>query len=84
VLFHSVVLQYLSDDECGRMDAAVERAGASATRTRPLAWLRFESADWRRTVSHAVTVTTWPGGRTRTLAEAGPHGRPVRWLAGRG
>jgi hypothetical protein len=82
VLFHSVVLQYLHDDERERAFDLIHEAGARATAARPFAWLRFESGDWRRTTSHEVTLTMWPGGEERTLAEAGPHGRPVRWLPG--
>jgi hypothetical protein len=77
-----VVLQYLDDAERGRVFDLIQEAGTRGTAARPFAWLRFESGDWRRTTSHEVTLTTWPGGEERTLAEAGPHGRPVRWLAG--
>jgi hypothetical protein len=84
VVFHSMVLQYLTDHERDQVVATLERAGAGATLARPLAWLRLESGDWRRTAPHEVSLTTWPGGGTRKLAEGGPHGRPVRWLAGRG
>jgi hypothetical protein len=27
-----------------------------------------------------LTLTLWPGGETRTLAVAHPHGRWVQWL----
>jgi hypothetical protein len=81
VMFHTVVLQYMSEDERAQVFALLAAAGARATERSPLAWLRFESGDWRRTGSHQVTLTTWPGGLERTLAEAGPHGRQVRWLA---
>jgi hypothetical protein len=81
VVFHSVVLQYLSALERGRVRTALERAGAAATGDAPFAWLRMESPDWRRSQPHEVRLTTWPGGRERLLARPGPHGRPVRWLA---
>jgi hypothetical protein len=79
VVFHSVVLQYLDQDERLRMFDLVEEAGARATPNAPFAWLRFESGDWRRTTSHEVRLTVWPGGEERKLAEAGPHGPPVIW-----
>ena len=82
VVYHSVVLQYLDDEERRRVFGAIGSAGERATSNGPFAWLRFESGDWRRTASHEVWLTTWPGGAERKLAEAGPHGRPVRWLAG--
>lgn len=76
VVYHSVVMQYL--DEAGRaaFRAALDEAAARATDAAPLAWLRFEPA--RRTFE--VTLTTWPGGAERLIAESGAHGRPVRWL----
>jgi hypothetical protein len=81
VVFHSVVLQYLTAAERGRVRSALDRAGAAASRSAPLAWLRMESPDWRRSQPHEVRLTTWPGGQERLLARPGPHGRPVRWLA---
>jgi hypothetical protein len=78
VLYHSLVLQYLSDETRERMLAAIERAGEAATDESPFAWLRMElggdEAD--------VRLTRWPGGDERLVARAHYHGRPVRWLAG--
>jgi hypothetical protein len=78
VLYHSLVLQYLSDDTRERMLAAIEGAGERATDEAPFAWLRMElggdEAD--------VRLTRWPGGDERLVARAHYHGRPVRWLAG--
>ena len=76
VVFHSIVWQYLDEDERRRIRAAIARAGERATAEAPFAWLRMESdgADTR------VDVTTWPGGDERLVARAGYHGRPVRWL----
>src|SRR5207248_425262 len=42
VVFHSVVLQYLSDDERPRVHDLIQAAGARATDDAPLAWLRLE------------------------------------------
>jgi hypothetical protein len=76
VLFHSVVLMYLSDDTRERLIAAIERAGRRASARAPLAWLRMElggdEAD--------VHLTVWPPGEERLVARAGYQGRPVRWL----
>ena len=75
VVFHSIVWQYVPEDERERIrhTLATARAGADAR----LAWLRMESdgADAR------LDATVWPGGEERLLARAGYHGRPVRWLA---
>jgi hypothetical protein len=78
VVFHSVVLEYLDDDTRQRFVVALRRAGERATRDRPLAWVRLEPVSALR--HHGVQVTTWPGGRTRTLAKCGAHGTDVTWL----
>jgi hypothetical protein len=80
VVHHTVVLQYLDSGERRDFEAAVREAGGRSTEEAPLAWLRMEPRDWRRSRSHEVWLTTWPGGEERRLALAGPHGRPVRWL----
>jgi hypothetical protein len=77
VVFHSIVLQYLSGAERAAFDAHLEEAAARATAEAPLAWLRMEPADELA----AVRIATWPGGEDRLLARAGYHGSPVE-LAG--
>ena len=75
VLFHSILLQYLSVDERRDLVDAIEGAGARATTDAPVAWLRLEpggdQADLR--------LTTWPGGGTLLLATSAYHGPPVVW-----
>jgi hypothetical protein len=68
IVYHSVVMQYLTEEGRGRFVAEMERAGGRATSDEPT----------RRTFE--VSVTTWPGGVDRVVAETGAHGRPVRWL----
>lgn len=70
VVYHSVVMQYLSDEARAAFDAVV------AEQEVPRAWLRFEPEDddW------LVRLTTWPGGEERLLARAHPHGYGVEWL----
>jgi len=81
VVFHSIVEVYLSAEQRGRISELLEDAGARATRTSPLAWLRFEHAwDSALGLECEVTLTTWPGGERRVLATALPHGPPVRWV----
>jgi len=77
VVYHSIVLQYLSEAERAAFDAHLEDAAARASSEAPLAWLRMEPADELA----AVRLTTWPGGEDRLLARAGYHGSPVE-LAG--
>jgi hypothetical protein len=71
VVFHSIVMQYLPDEERERFERAL--AGAPGT----IAWLRLEPVDG----VPEVRLTMWPGGEERLLARAGYHGDPVEWLA---
>ena len=73
ILFHSVVMQYLSEDERDAFGRVVREAGSRAAEDTPLAWLRMEPDGDRA----AVRLATWPGGEDRLLALAGYHGTPV-------
>jgi hypothetical protein len=79
MLMHSIVWQYVPQDQQARVTAAMEAAGAKATPDRPLAWVQVE-AD--RTVHrHKLTVRYWPGGAEEVqLAWSHPHGADVDWL----
>jgi hypothetical protein len=77
VVFHSIVWQYIGDEERGRVTELIERAGRESSARAPLAWLRMEpGAD-----EAEVRLTVWPRGGERLLATVGFHGRDVRWLA---
>ena len=78
VLYHSVMWQYLPEPTRNGLRGLIEATGSHATRQAPLAWLAFESpaADARM----QLTLTLWPGGERRVLAEAHPHGKWVRWI----
>lgn len=76
VVFQSVVDEYLSDDVRRRLDEAVRRAGERATPAATVAWVRLEPATRLR--SHAVTLTSWPGGDERLVAVCGAHGTDAR------
>ena len=79
VVFHSIVWQYLTDDERATAEAALATAGERATRDAPLAWLRLEpSADLTHT---ELRVTTWPTGEERLLARCHYHLGPMQWVA---
>jgi hypothetical protein len=71
VVFHSIVMQYLPDEERERFEEAVRTAPGS------VAWLRMEPADELTD----VRLTLFPGGEERLLARAGYHGDPVIWVA---
>ena len=76
VLFHSIVMQYLSDEQRATFKAFVRRRGPEATTDAPLAWLRLEPVG----TEAALRLTVWPGGDDATLAWSGFHGQHVRWL----
>jgi hypothetical protein len=80
VLMHSIVWQYVPEDQQARVTAAMEAAGAAATPERALAWVRVEA---NRTVHrHELTVRYWPGGVEETLlARSHAHGAEIEWLA---
>ncbi len=73
VLYHSIVSQYLSDEEREAFFGHIEAAGERARDDAPLAWLRMEPADDRADLE----LTLWPGGETRRIARVGYHGTPV-------
>lgn len=76
VIYHSIVSQYLSDEERARLFETIRAAGERATAEAPLAWLRMEPADDRANLD----LTLWPGGNDRRLARVGYHGTPVELL----
>ena len=78
VLYHSVMWQYLPEATRQTIRADMARAGAAATREKPLAWVQLETN--RATFRHELTVRYWPGGaEPAMLAEAHPHGAWVHW-----
>ena len=76
VVFHSIVLQYLTVETRHRMRDALHAAGARATDAAPLAWLRMEPAG----ETADLRLTWWPGGAEEVLATAGYHGGTIRWI----
>lgn len=79
VVFHSVMLQYLTREARASVETAIAEAAREATAAQPFARLSFEPdpADLSR---FAAELTLWPGGNTRRLAYAHPHAVWVRWL----
>jgi hypothetical protein len=76
VLYHSIVSQYLSDEERGAFFGHVRAAGERASADSPLAWLRMEPVDDRADLE----LTIWPGGGTRRIARVGYHGSPIELI----
>jgi hypothetical protein len=77
VIFHSVVLPYLSAEEASAFHDAITSAGDRATADAPVAWLFLEPGEDEAD----VRLTLWPGGEQRLVARAGFHSARVRWLA---
>jgi hypothetical protein len=76
IVYHSIVMHYLSRDERHVFETALGQAGAVARDTAPIARLRFEPGE----ESYDVILTMWPGGDERVVARAGPHGDAVTWI----
>ena len=76
VLMHSVVEEYLSDEERARIDAAIRRAGAAATPNAPVARARLEPVSAVR--RHGLRVQCWPGDAEELLVTSAALGSDVR------
>jgi hypothetical protein len=79
LLMHSIVWQYVPEDQQKRVTAAMEEAGAEATADRPLAWIALEAN--RAAHLHELVVRYWPGGEAgQMIGRSHPHGAWVEWL----
>jgi hypothetical protein len=76
IVYHSIVMHYLSSHERRAFEMTLAQAGAAARDTAPVAWLRFEPGE----ESHDVILTMWPDGHERVVARASPHGDAVTWI----
>ena len=74
VVYHSVFAPYLSDEETAALTETVESAGRQATKSAPVAYLRFEPVDMDGDMQFYLELRVWPGGEDRRLARAHPHG----------
>jgi hypothetical protein len=77
VLWHSIMRQYLSQVQKEAIDSGLEALGAQATNSARFAHVSLELV--RGTTDTPVELVTWPGGVSRTLGTAPPHGLPVTW-----
>jgi hypothetical protein len=80
VIFHSVVWQYISQEEQEQIRQIIGDAGQRASIDAPLAWLRMEPEDPSGSGPPALRLRTFPG-RERLLATSTYHAPSVRWLA---
>lgn len=76
VVFHSVVMPYLSEEARETVRRIIEEAGARASKEAPLAWLSMEPAAG----GPDIHLTIWPGGERRLIAQASFHGQDVKIL----
>ncbi len=79
VVFHSIVWQYLTDEQREAADSTLAAAGSRATPDAPLAWLRLEPGPGG--MHTELRLTTWPGGNEQLLASTQFHVGHVDWLA---
>ena len=77
VLMHSVVWQYIPAAEQADIREQMDAAGAAATPSAPVAWLRFEPPQPDLRVE--LRCRLWPGGEDRLLAVCHPHGAKIEW-----
>src|SRR5579863_5016420 len=70
VVFHSIVLIYLSPESRAKMVEILHAAGGKATPESPLAWLSMEPNGHE----DDIVLTLWPGGARKAIATAGYHG----------
>ncbi len=81
VVFHSIVWQYLPEASRAAITAGIEAAGAQASATRRLAWVRLETN--RTTFRHELSVRYWPGGAEDVMLGTGhAHGAWFEWFGG--
>jgi hypothetical protein len=79
VIYHTIAWQYFPTGTQAAARAAIETAGAKATRSAPLIWLSMEAdAD---PDGAALSLRLWPGDETISLGRADFHGRWIRWNA---
>jgi hypothetical protein len=76
VLFHSIVWQYISQQERKELLDLIQQAGSRATAEAPFAWLRMEPGE----KSAEIKLTIFPGFEDRIIATAGYHRPTTHWL----
>lgn len=81
IVYHSVFLQYPPPAAREAIVAAIESAGAQASREAPLAWVRLEpealTDGVRDSARMVIDLTSWPGGQRRIIGYTDGHVRAV-------
>jgi hypothetical protein len=78
VVAHTIVWQYIAKETRDRIERLLKVTGERATAAAPLAWLSLEQ--YAPDQFPEVRLTLWPGGETKKIATAHPHGAWVEWL----
>lgn len=81
VLWHSVMWQYLTVADQNVVTDLVEQLGTAASESSPFAHLFLEPTRRTPGAHHEflVVLRLWPGGKSRILGKAAPHGLPTTW-----
>jgi len=77
VLWHSIMRQYLSQEQKDAIDSGLEALGGQASGSARFAHVSLELV--RGTTDTPLELVTWPGRVSRRLGTAPPHGLPVTW-----
>ncbi len=77
LIYHTIAWQYFPADRQLRGKALIEAAGARATATKPLAWLRMEADEAGK--GAGLSLRLWPGDLKIDLARVDFHGRWIDW-----
>ena len=78
VVFHTVVWQYVSEEQRQGVKLVMDRAAEAATTDKPLAWLRMEPSESGGCAELRVSI--WPDRQDIHLADVCYHGKWIRWL----
>lgn len=81
VVWHSVMWQYLPDDDQRSAQARIDELAGEADSRQPFAHLMLEPLrrEPDRDREFLVVLQMWPGGDREVLGAAAPHGVPVIW-----
>lgn len=81
IVYHSVFLQYPPREARAAIADAIQSAGARATSSAPLAWVRLEPEGLFggeiNSARMVFDIVTWPGGARRILGHTDGHVREV-------
>ncbi|WP_422074232.1 DUF2332 domain-containing protein [Tranquillimonas rosea] len=75
-VFHTIAWQYFPEATKAACAAALDAAGATASRDSPIVRFGMEADGGR---GAALTLTTWPGEEIVSLGRADFHGRWIEW-----